>query len=103
MIRYLLFSCLWMVLYCGAAAQLPATPATDYKDIARQRLLLFATCKFIYVSSQGQMDEDSAMLFACHMYGLSRLLPYNGGYSDGTPSAGSRLIDNGKIRAATAL
>lgn len=65
-------------------------------DISKQRLLVISTGHFIYTTSQGQMDADSAMLFACRMYGLNRLLPFNEGFSDGEISPASNLLHAGK-------
>ncbi len=71
-----------------------------YYNIDQKRLLLMSTGNFIFGISQGQFEIDSAYLFACKMYGLSRLLAYNEEYSDGIPTTGSLLIDAGHIDSA---
>lgn len=71
-----------------------------YYSMDQKRLLLMSTGNFIYGSSQGQFEQDSAYLFACDMYSLGRLLPYNEQYSDGTPTTGSLLIEGRHIAGA---
>ncbi|UFH57217.1 lipopolysaccharide assembly protein LapB [Spirosoma sp. KNUC1025] len=46
---------------------------------------------------------DSAIRIPCRVYELSPLLAYNEGYSDGKPSAGSLLLDAGRLAEARAL
>ncbi|OOQ56929.1 histidine kinase [Mucilaginibacter pedocola] len=79
------------------------TNKSGYPDVARQRLLIRITAQYIHTISQGQVDMDSAVRIPCKLYGLSPLLAYNEGYSNGTPSAGSKLIDAGKIAEARML
>lgn len=76
---------------------------SGYSDVAKQRLLIRITSHYIYTASQGQIDMDSAIRIPCKLYGLSPLLAYNEGYSDGKPSAGTRLLDAGKVKEARAL
>jgi len=103
-IKYLLLMVVFfngqLLVYGQTIDTLPDVP--NY-DIAKQRLLLRSTSQYLYSALQGQIDLDSTQLIACSMYKLSRLLPYNEGYSDGKPSAGSTLIDAGKINEAKAL
>ena len=75
-----------------------------YKDdVARQRLLIRLTAHYIHTAGQGQIDMDSAVRIPCKVYGLSPLLAYNEGYSDGKPSPGTRLLDLGRVKEARAL
>lgn len=76
---------------------------TTYSDVSRQRLLIRITAHYIHTISQGQIDMDSAIRIPCKLYELSPLLAYNEGYSDGKPSAGTRLLDAGKVEEARAL
>lgn len=76
---------------------------SGYKDAARQRLLIRITAQYLHTISQGQIDMDSAIRIPCSVYGLSPLLAYNEGYSEGSPSAGTRLLDMGKVKEAKAL
>jgi hypothetical protein len=79
------------------------TNTSGYSDISKQRLLIRITAHYVHTISQGQIDLDSAVRIPCKLYGLSILLLYNEGYSDGKPSAGSRLLDAGKLKEARAL
>ncbi|WP_080059362.1 histidine kinase dimerization/phosphoacceptor domain -containing protein [Spirosoma aerolatum] len=76
-----------------------------YNDVATQRLLIRITAQYIHTISQGQIDMDSAIRIPCNVYQLSPLLAYNEGYSDedGKHSAGTRLLDAGKVAEASAL
>jgi len=76
---------------------------TGYNDVARQRLLIRIIGQYLHTISQGQIDMDSAIRIPCKLYGLSPLLVYNEGYSDGKPSMGTHLLDAGQINAAKAL
>jgi len=66
-------------------------------------MLALETGYYINASSQGQVDVDSAMIMACEMFGLSRLLPYNEGYENVGDSQGDNLISAGKIDQAKGL
>ncbi|WP_332368418.1 hypothetical protein [Spirosoma telluris] len=75
-----------------------------YSDVARQRLLIRITAQYIHTISQGQIDMDSAIRIPCKVYQLSPLLAYNEGYNaDGKLSAGTRLLDAGRVAEAKAL
>ncbi|GAB3926452.1 hypothetical protein GCM10028804_30100 [Larkinella terrae] len=80
-----------------------ASNTPPYSDVAKQRLLIRITAHYIHTISQGQIDMDSAVRIPCKLYGLSPLLVYNEGYSDGKPSAASSLLDAGKVETARAL
>jgi len=101
MIRYLI-RCFFLLCVCTFLQNVVDGQSPNY-DILKQRLLVTATGNFIYNESQGQIDRDSANLFACRMYGYNRLLPYNEGFSDGVISPTSKLIDAGKIGMITNL
>jgi len=81
------------------SAQSPAT----YYDTAEQRLLALSAAQFITNVTQGEIEPDSAQRFACRIYGLGRLLPYNEDFPKGTSIAGSRLIETGDIAGARRL
>ncbi|MBE9463271.1 sensor histidine kinase [Dyadobacter sp. UP-52] len=76
---------------------------SGYNDAARQRLLIRITAQYLHTISQGQIDMDSAIRIPCSVYGLSPLLAYNEGYSDGSLSGGSKLLSLGKVSEAKAL
>lgn len=101
MIRYLI-RCFFLLCVCIFLQNVVKgqSPQSSY-DILKLRLLVISTGHFIYDVSQGQIDQDSANLLACRMYGLPRLLPYDEGFSDGVTSPTSKLIDAGKIRVVT--
>jgi two-component sensor histidine kinase len=103
MIRYLI-RCFFLLCVCTFLQNVVdgQSPQSSY-DMLKQRLLVAGTGNFIYNESQGQIDRDSANLFACRMYGYNRLLPYNEGFSDGVISPTSKLIDAGKIEVITNL
>lgn len=96
LIRYFFLLCVCVFVQNGAKSQTRPGVVQNSYDISKQRLLVTSTGQFIYTASQGQMDEDSAMLLACKMYGLNRLLPYNEGFSDGEISPASNLLHAGK-------
>lgn len=94
------------ILFFVATGITPAYSQSDtlpYQDASRQRLLIRITAHYLHTVSQGQIDMDSAIRIPCRLYGLSPLLAYNEGYSDGKPSAGTRLLDAGKVAEARAL
>lgn len=103
MIRYLI-RCFFLLCVCTFLQNVVEgqSPQSNY-DILKQRLLVISTANFIYTESQGQIDRDSANLFACRMYKFNRLLPYNEGFCDGVISPTSKLIDAGKIGVITNL
>jgi two-component sensor histidine kinase len=71
-------------------------------DVNKQRLLLHATSQYLYNISQGQIDEDSALLISCEIYGLNRFLTHNEGYSDGQTSAAATLLQAGRVKEVQA-
>ncbi|GGN12516.1 hypothetical protein GCM10010967_55730 [Dyadobacter beijingensis] len=97
----LVFGSLALSLFAAGAYAQP--DLSGYDDVAKKRLLIRVTAQYIHTISQGQVDMDSAIRIPCKVYRLSPLLPYNEGYSDGTPSPGSRLIDAGNITEARSL
>ena len=93
---------LMLTINIGSAhGQSTVTPYIN--DVAKQRLLIHITAHYLHTVSQGQIDMDSAVRIPCRVYGLSTLLAYNEGYSDGKPSEGSKLLDAGKLKEAKAL
>ncbi|GGN07450.1 hypothetical protein GCM10010967_48790 [Dyadobacter beijingensis] len=91
-----------LALLCACAAD--AQPGgSGYNDVARQRLLIRITAQYLQTISQGQIDMDSAILIPCRVYGLSPLLAYNEGYSDGKPTEVTRLLDAGHVKDAQEL
>ncbi|MBV7529788.1 histidine kinase dimerization/phosphoacceptor domain -containing protein [Chitinophaga sp. sic0106] len=67
-----------------------------------KRILVIATANHLFGVSQGKMDRDSAIIYAADIFGLSRLLAYNEGFSSGKNYPGQALIDAGKINEAAA-
>jgi two-component sensor histidine kinase len=88
------------ILATGSYAQ---SDISGYDDVAKKRLLIRITAQYLQTISQGQIDMDSAVRIPCNVYRLSPLLAYNEGYSNGAPSAGSRLLDAGKVKEAKVL
>ena len=76
---------------------------SGYSDVAKKRLLIRITAQYLQTISQGQIDMDSAVRIPCNVYALSPLLAYSEGYSNGAPSAGTRLLDAGKVKEAKEL
>lgn len=96
---------LWLLMPCAVLrAQLPLhNPVPASYDVPMQRLLVLSMGSYVHAISQGTMDNDSAMLFATEAFRLSRLLPYNDGFSSGAGYPGQALIVAGKISTATQL
>lgn len=101
--RYFFLICVCAILYAPASGQVLSNAFPRDYDILKQRLLAISAGKYIYNVSQGQIDQDSAMLLGCRIYGLNRLLPYNEGYRNGPALPGEALIDAGKIREVKKL
>jgi two-component system, sensor histidine kinase PdtaS len=80
-----------------------AQPPSTYYDTAKQRLLALSAAQFITNVTQGEIEPDSAQRFACRIYGLGRLLPYNEDFPKGTSIEGSRLIETGDLPGARRL
>src|ERR1700678_3678517 len=92
----LVFSVAAMLAGGHVSAQSPAA----YYDTAKQRLLAISAAQFITNTTQGAIEPDSAQLFACRVYGLGRLLPYNEDFPKANSTEGSRLIETGDIGGA---
>jgi hypothetical protein len=91
----------FILLYsAGAQAQLPRNDSPDYYNPEMKRMLVIETGYFINVVSQGQVDSDSAMIMACDMYGIDRLVPYNEGYDPDYVSAKTNRWNAANIKAA---
>jgi two-component sensor histidine kinase len=95
----LVFSVAAMLAGGHVSAQSPAS----YYDNAKQRLLAISAAQFITNTTQGAIEPDSAQLFACRIYGLGRLLPYNEDFPNTNSPEGSRLIESGNIAGARRL
>ncbi|OOG76711.1 hypothetical protein B0E43_06845 [Algoriphagus sp. A40] len=81
-----------------ASGQVTQNPIPSSYDGPLKRFLAISTGNYLYSISQGQIDLDSAMIFACKVYNLNPMLPYNGAYNDGSDSPGSVLIQEGKFK-----
>ncbi|QHS59245.1 sensor histidine kinase [Chitinophaga agri] len=99
----LFICCLLLLPGSSLRAQMLNNPVPASYNSDMQRFLVLSSGNFLYGVSQGQIDKDSAMLFAAAVYQLSRLTPYNEGYKTGRDYAGQALIDSGKITAAVQL
>jgi two-component system, sensor histidine kinase PdtaS len=86
-----------------SADHLSAQSPSTYYDTAKQRLLALSAAQFITNVTQGEIEPDSAQRFACRIYGLGGLLPYNEDFPAGTSIAGSRLIESGDVAGARRL
>ena len=94
---------LFLIALFAYSTQAQPPDTSGYRDVAKQRLLIRITAQYLQTISQGQIDMDSAVRISCNVYKLSPSLAYNEGYSDGLPSAGTRLLDAGKVKEAKAL
>lgn len=103
MYRHILL-CWLLLLPCTILkAQILHNPIPPSYNPDMRRLLILGTGNYLYGASQGQMDKDSAMLFATGIYRISRLTPYNEGYKTGKDYPGQTLIDAGDIAGASRL
>ncbi|TDE10742.1 tetratricopeptide repeat-containing sensor histidine kinase [Dyadobacter psychrotolerans] len=102
-LRNLVSICLFIAQSSSINGQAFRNANVDYYSTEMKRLLALETGYYINGATQGQVDVDSAMIMACEMYSLSRLLPYNEGYANVGDSQGERLISAGKIHQAKKL
>lgn len=71
--------------------------------VQQQRLLTILTGQYLFAVNQGQLDADSAMLYSCRNYGVSRLLPYNEAYYFIGISRVEAFLNAGNVAQAVAL
>ncbi len=97
MARYFFFLGMLLILTRLSFGQAIKHPdLSDYND-AKKRTLVISTGKFIYVNSQGQIDQDSAIQLSCRIYGLGRLFPYDEDFQGSVFAKYISLIDAGDI------
>ena len=75
----------------------------DYYSVPMKRLLAVSAGNYINQITQGQVDPDSAIMMACTIYHINRLIPYNETYDGDALTPGMLLINAGKIQQAINL
>ena len=75
----------------------------DYYSVPMKRLLAVSAGNYINQITQGQVDPDSAIMMACTIYHINRLIPYNETYDGDALTPGMLLINAGKIQQAVNL
>lgn len=76
--QVLLAICLFISL--TVQAQTKAISFVQRYPVQQKRLAAVLTGQYLFAIHQGQMDADSAVMYACRQYGVSRLIPYNEAY-----------------------
>ncbi|HEY5826561.1 MAG TPA: hypothetical protein VIT44_19455, partial [Cyclobacteriaceae bacterium] len=103
LLKHIVIVCILLAMPWKANSQFQTNAIPKEYDLTMKRMLVQSMGHYINGIAQGQLDMDSSMLFACRIYQLSRLLPYNEGFGNEKDSQGSTLIDAGKIDEATKL
>ena len=100
-----LSSCvLLLLLICNITrGQIVSSSPVEYYNTSMKRLLALSAGNYINQVTQGQIDADSAVMMACQMYHINRLIPYNENYDGDLITPGMKLIDAGKISQAREL
>lgn len=101
-LRRLLFAACLFISF-SVQAQTKAIAFVKRYPVQQQRLLTIVTQQYLYAINQGQLDADSAMLYSCRRYGVSRLLPYNEAYYHIGSSKAEALLNAGRVTEAVAL
>ena len=86
-----------------AGAQEIYSSPVDYYSVPMKRLLAVSAGNYINQITQGQVDPDSAVMMACTIYHINRLIPYNETYDGDALTPGMLLINAGKIQQAVNL
>lgn len=99
--QVLLAICLFISL--TVQAQTKAISFVQRYPVQQQRLAAVLTGQYLFAVHQGQLDADSALLYACRQYGVSRLMPYNEAYYGIGTSKAAALLDAGNVTQAVLL
>ncbi|WP_159477036.1 lipopolysaccharide assembly protein LapB [Dyadobacter sp. 3J3] len=89
--RKILCCCCFFTVLSVSTAQVPAVRKYNSKKL---HLLIQLSGANIYLSNQGQIDFDSAMVVVCAAYGVSRLLAFDENLLDGLSSSGRIALEN---------
>ena len=81
----------------NSQAQIVYSSPVEYYNTSMKRLLALSAGNYINQVTQGQVDQDSAVIMACQIYHINRLVPYNENYDGDLVTPGMKLIDAGKI------
>jgi two-component sensor histidine kinase len=74
----------------------------EFYNLTQKRWVVQSCAQFIYTVSQGQIDYDSATLYACNIYKVGRLFPYRDEYIPDGASPAFGMIESGQIKEAEA-
>ncbi|GGH76928.1 two-component sensor histidine kinase/tetratricopeptide (TPR) repeat protein [Filimonas zeae] len=99
--QVLLAICLFISL--TVQAQTKAISFVQRYPVQQKRLAAVLTGQYLFAIHQGQMDADSAVMYACRQYGVSRLMPYNEAYYGIGTSKAAALLDAGNVSQAVLL
>jgi len=95
---------LLLLLICNnTEGQVIYNSPVDYYNVAMKRLLALSAGNYINQVTQGQVDPDSAVMMACQVYRINRLIPYSENYDGDILTPGMKLIDKGEIANAKIL
>ena len=87
----------------NSRAQIVYSSPVEYYNTSMKRLLVLSAGNYINQVTQGQIDQDSAVIMACQIYHINRLVPYNENYDGDSVTPGMKLIDAGKIKQTREL
>jgi len=87
----------------NSQAQIVYSSPVEYYNTSMKRLLALSAGNYINQVTQGQIDQDSAVIMACQIYHINRLVPYNEIYDGDSVTPGMKLIDAGKIKQTREL
>ena len=98
-------SCVLLLLsICSSVrGQVIYNSPVDYYSVPMKRLLALSAGNYINQVTQGQVDPDSAVMMACQVYRINRLIPYSENYDGDIVTPGMKLIDKGEIANAKIL
>jgi two-component sensor histidine kinase len=92
-----------LLIGSNSRAQIVYSSPVEYYNTSMKRLLALSAGNYINQVTQGQVDQDSAVIMACQIYHINRLVPYNENYDGDSITPGMKLIDAGKIKQAREL
>ena len=107
-LKKIMVRCLMTAFFVCLCFNLHSQPLTaeetvgSYKE-AQKRLLVLSTARFINLQTQGHLDQDSVLLIACRITGLSFLTPHSDAFDNELFSIGAELINADKIPEAIRL
>lgn len=98
--RFICAFLLLCTLQGNTQSKLTAT-INNYTE-SQKRLLAKNIGRFLYVVNQGQWDLDSCVLYACKIYGLNRLLPYDEMIGSSNIRHEMELLNSNRVNEAIA-